>query len=599
MNVHTKCLILPSLYRDSVVLMQISHALQSQPGVQQAGVMMGAVQNLQLLREAGLLAPQAEQAGPNDLIICVQADDPATAEAALQHAKALSTQTSRQPEEAAETAPRTLATALRRMPDANLACISVPGQYAHREAMRALQSGLHVFLFSDQVDLESEQELKQVAAQQGLLVMGPDCGTAILRGAPLGFANQLKKGPVGLLSASGTGLQQVACLLAQQGIGVSHAIGVGGRDLHHQLGAPSMRAALQALAQDPHTQVIVLISKPPDASVAHCLAKEAKATGKPCVLALIGWAEPFAPTDKLYCVSTLEAAALTAARLASGAAPWSMQALPPEHLQTQIAAAQANLRAEQHSLVGLYCGGTLAAEALWLLRQAGLSVYSNLDDTYQAGNSPQHVIVDLGADMFTRGRPHPMIDPQVRTQQLLALLAKPRVAVVLCDVMLGWGSHAAPGVALASAWQTFMQQLSKQQRQVIGIATLCGTADDPQNMADQCQALQAQGFLIADSNAQAVRLAAAILGIPLQTTDTTDVIATDNVASRTPPLDNATPAMPAHLPALLADGPKVINLGLEQFATQLKTCGVPVLHVDWRPPAAGDRRLTAMLERLR
>ncbi|MCZ6873990.1 MAG: hypothetical protein O7G88_10750, partial [bacterium] len=425
------------------------------------------------------------------------------------------------------------------------------------------------------------------------------CGTAILQGAPLGFANQLKTGPVGLISASGTGLQQVACLLAQRGIGVSHAIGVGGRDLHHQLGAPSMRAALQALAHDQHTQVIVLISKPPDTAVAHCLAKEAKATGKPCVLALIGWAEPFASVDGLYCVSTLEAAALTATQLANGASLCSAQTLPTTHWRRQIAAARANLQAGQHSLVGLYCGGTLATEALWLLRHFGLSVRSNLDNTYQVGDSKQNVILDLGAEMFTRGRPHPMIDPQVRDQQLLALVEQPSVAVVLCDVMLGWGSHAAPGVTLAAAWQEFRQHLSRHQRQAIGIATLCGTADDPQDMAYQCQVLQEQGFLIAESNAQAARLAAAILGIPWQAMHTTAVVATDNVASSTPPLDNATPDIPSHLPALLADGPKVINLGLEQFATQLETSGVPVLHVDWRPPAAGDRRLAEMLERLR
>ncbi|WP_089717956.1 hypothetical protein [Candidatus Entotheonella palauensis] len=234
MSMHTQCLILPSLYRDSVVLMQLSRSLESQPHVHQAAVMMGTPQNRDLLREAGLLTPDAEASGANDLLICVQADSPETADAALQHARELCLQHQVQRDEAGETAPRTLATALRRMPDANLACISVPGQYAYREARRALEQGLHVFLFSDHVDLDAEIELKQLASQHGLLVMGPDCGTAMVRGMPLGFANQWPNGPVGLIAASGTGLQQVSCLLAHQGVGISHAIGVGGRDLHRE-----------------------------------------------------------------------------------------------------------------------------------------------------------------------------------------------------------------------------------------------------------------------------------------------------------------------------------------------------------------------------
>lgn len=599
MSVPARCLVVPGLYRDSVALMQMSHTLQSQPGVRQAAVMMGAVQNLDLLRDAGLLTQEAEGAGPNDLIICVQADDQATAEAALQHAETLCMQASVQHGEATETAPRTLATALRRMPDANLVCISVPGQYARREAMRALQNGLHVFLFSDHVDLESECELKQLAARQGLLVMGPDCGTAVLRGAPLGFANQLEQGPVGLISASGTGLQQVACLLAQRGIGVSHAIGVGGRDLHHRLGAPSMRAALQTLAYDPSTQVIVLISKPPDAAVAGRLVAEAKATGKPCVLALIGLPEPFAPPGGLYTASTLEAAALMVAHLVNGESLSPAQLLLSCHWQTQIEAARANLLADQHRIVGLYTGGTLAAEALWLLRQVGLSVHSNLDGTYHADRASQNTILDLGAEMFTSGRPHPMIDPEVRHQELLTLVDHPDIAVIICDVMLGWGSHAAPGVALATIWREFNRRLSKHQRQVIGIATVCGTVNDPQDMASQCQVLREAGFLIADSNAQAVRLATTMLGIPSESLATSAVPATEVSVSAMPPADGAIPGIPSHLPELLAVGPKVINLGLEQFAAQLKACGVPVLHVDWQPPASGDRRLAEMLERLR
>src|SRR2546425_11372051 len=234
-------------------------------------------------------------------------------------------------------APRTLETALRRLPDANLACISVPGEYAVHEARKALQHGLHVFLFSDHVDLEAEVALKNLAAQQGLLVMGPDCGTAILNGVPLGFANHLPRGPVGLIAASGTGLQQVSCLLAHQGIGVSQAIGVGGRDLHERIGGHSMRAALQALAQDPDTRVLVLIAKPPAARVAARLAREAAQTGKPCVLAFVGATALAAVPGGVYPAATLEEAALLAGALACGTPlPTEQTALSASH----VAAAQ-------------------------------------------------------------------------------------------------------------------------------------------------------------------------------------------------------------------------------------------------------------------
>src|SRR5262252_1877038 len=269
MQMHVRCLVLFSTYRDSVWLMHLSHTLEDLPGVQRVAVMMGTPHNKALLQQARLLTAEGEVGKADDLLVCVQAETPAAATARV-------TQQQARPGTAREAAPRTLETALRRLPDANLACISVPGEYAVQEARKALHHGLHVFLFSAHVDLEAEVELKSLAAQQGLLMMGPDCGTAVLNGVPLGFANHLPRGPVGLIAASGTGLQQVSCLLARQGIGVSQAIGVGGRDVHERVGGHSMRAALQALAQDPDTRVLVLIAKPPAAHVAARLTQDAE-----------------------------------------------------------------------------------------------------------------------------------------------------------------------------------------------------------------------------------------------------------------------------------------------------------------------------------
>jgi FdrA protein len=247
---------------------------------------------------------------------------------------------------------------------------------------------------------------------------------------------------------------------------------------------------------------------------------------------------------------------------------------------------------------GLYCGGTLAAEAHWLLRRVLDAVDSNLDGSYQAGHANRHAVLDLGAEAFTRGRPHPMIDPEARRQHLLRLAEHPGVAVVLCDVILGWGAHEAPGVALAAAWQELRARLGPLGRQIIGIATVCGAPDDPQNYASQCRVLKDHGFILAESNAQAVRLAAHIVGAaadPATLSDDTEPPARQPEGSGA---ITTTPPVPSQLPSLLREGPRVINLGLEAFAAPLRACGAPVLHVDWQPPAGGNAHLASMLERL-
>jgi FdrA protein len=600
MQTHVRCLVLFSTYRDSVWLMHLSHTLEGLPGVQQVAVMMGTPHNKAILQQAGLLTAEGEAGGPNDLLICVQAETPGVAAEALRQATARMTPQQGQETTARVAAPRTLETALRRLPDANLACISVPGAYAVHEARKALQHGLHVFLFSAHVDLAAEVALKKLAAQQGLLVMGPDCGTAVLNGVPLGFANRLPRGPVGIIAASGTGLQQVSCLLACQGVGVSQAIGVGGRDVHERIGGYSMRAALQALAQDTDTQVLVLIAKPPAASVAAQLAREAAQAGKPCVLAFVGDTALPAVSEGVYPATTLEEAALLAGALARGTPlPMESVALPA----SGVAAAQAarmGLQPGQRLVHALYCGGTLAHEALGLLRQALGNVISNLDDTWGAAPKSTHAVLDLGAEEFTQGRPHPMIDPSARQQYLIEAAGHPEVAVVLVDVMLGWGAHADPAGVLAAAWQETQAVAGAAGRALVGIAHVCGAPDDPQGFEQQCQILREHGLLLADSNAQAVRLAAAVLGVHAQTSPAQRLVASITPGAAALPQEQPPRAsLPAHLPELLMTGPRVVNLGLELFATQLAAHGAPVVHVDWRPPAGGDTRLAGLLERLR
>jgi FdrA protein len=357
-----------------------------------------------------------------------------------------------------------------------------------------------------------------------------------------------------------------------------------------------MRAALQALANDAETQVIGLIAKPPDAAVAACLVREAAQTGKPCVLALLG-AKPWSiPAPTIHYATTLEDAANLAGALARGH-PWSVGTAAEFPLGASVAAARAALPSGARMIRALYCGGTLAYEALWLLRQACGKVDSNLDGSLATTGAVGHAVLDLGAEEFTSGRPHPMIDPSVRRQQLLAIAQQPEVAVVLCDVVLGWGAHPDPAGALAEVWQEVQQHVQTAGRHLVGVASVCGTSYDPQGYDRQCQTLREHGFLLAESNAQAVRLATAVVSADR------DRVPLRGSAEAALPAVSATEVLsavdfPTHLPAIFATGPRVINLGLERFATQLIACGVPVVQVDWRPPAGGDVALLRVLESL-
>lgn len=594
-----RCLVLGSIYRDSVELMKLSVALEELAGVQRAAVMMGTAHNKGILREIGLLTPEGEPADVNDLLICVQAETPEVIDQVVREAKRRLAHHRTETDDGGEMAPRTLETAIERMPSANLACISVPGQYAGNEARKALQKGLHVFLFSDHVDLELEAELKQLATHQGLLLMGPECGTAILSGVPLGFANQVPRGPVGLVSASGTGLQQVTCILAQQGIGVSQAFGVGGRDLHKHIGGQSIGAALQALSADKDTRVIMLISKAPQAEAAGRLIREAAGLGKPCVLALLGTEFKFNSADRLHYAATLEHAALIAVALIRGdPVPSEPRDDLPQRFPS-IETFRAKLQPRQQIIQGLYCGGTLAYEALGLLRRSLEKVDSNLDGTFCASNETGHVVLDLGAEEFTSGRPHPMIDPQLRNRLIVDIAHRPELAVVLCDVILGWGSHPDPALALARAWNEAKKKALAQGRHMLCIAAVCGTPEDPQGYDEQCRILRENDIIPADNNAQAVRMAMAIGGVRTKLQNPVSAAEGSKLQPASHDRDYRMPQLPAHLPDLLVTGPKVINVGLELFADQLLARGVPVVHVDWRPPAGGDSRLVSILQRLR
>lgn len=499
-------------YYDSVRLMALSGQLEALPGVRRAAAMMGTAANRELLCEAHLLSPaDATSIRPDDLVIAVQAETADAAEAALAAAERLlaSTETGAGLSAVgAPEAPRTIEAACQRFPEANLALISVPGPYAHYEAKQALRRGLHVLLFSDNVSLEAEIDLKHLARAKGLLLMGPDCGTVYLGGVGLGFANVVRRGPIGVVAASGTGLQAVATLVHRAGLGLSHGIGVGGRDLSDAVAGLSTFQALDALAADPDTAVIVIVSKPPGPRTATALYARLPRLGKPVVTCLLGADPAPARAAGAMPAATLDEAAHAAVRLAGGTVPAAEDASEPQLEGPRFAPGQRYVR-------GLFSGGTLAHEAALVLHQRLGPVWSNLGG--DAGptladprGSREHTVVDLGADEFTRGRPHPMIDPRERLTRLHQEAADPSVAVLLLDVVLGRAAHADPAGALAAAIAAARARAEAEGRGLPVVAWVCGTEEDPQRLSAQEARLASAGVWCCPTNAAAARLAASL-----------------------------------------------------------------------------------------
>jgi FdrA protein len=447
-------------YLDSVVLMRLSRRLAALPGIEGAALMIGSPSNKGLLREAGLLAAEGEQAGANDLVIAVRASDEKAARQALESSLNLVETKEGIPAEFART--KTLAGALETLPQANLALISVPGDFAAAEARKALEHGLHALVFSSGVPLEEERSLKRLALDKGLLLMGPDCGTALIGGTPLAFANVVPRGNIGIVSASGTGLQEVSCLIARMGAGVSHGIGVGGRDLDERVGALSTLAAIDALERDAGTKTIVLISKPPAPPVAEQVLERLARCAKRSVACFLGIEKP-----------GLARTLLEAAEMAIGKKLEAEKFEKPPTLKGTL-------------VRGLYCGGTLCSEAEFIFKRLGLNA---------------HRFIDLGDDRYTRSRPHPMIDPELRNDHLAAALVDPAVGAILVDVVLGYGSHPDPAGVLVR------EKLSEK----LVVASVTGTEEDPQVRSRQVARLRQAGVLVAPSNAHAAELAASLV----------------------------------------------------------------------------------------
>ncbi len=553
--------------------MQLQRSLAGLPGVMDAGVIMGTEANKELLSHIGLLTNEVANAKPDDLVLVVRGEDEATTAAALGKVDELLTR--KKSSGSAEHRPQSLESAIEELPNAEWVLISVAGRYAAGVARDALRRGKHVFLFSDNVSVEDEIALKQMSSEKGLLVMGPDCGTAIVRGMGLGFANKVRQGPIGVVAAAGTGLQQVTSRIHQMGGGVTHGIGTGGRDLSEKVGAVTFKQGIEVLSRDPETQVIVLVSKPPAPKVAEDVLLAARKAGKPVVVNFIGRPPVARQIDNLYFAGSLDEAAQIAVDLSKNPPAPEKLGIEPEC----FAASQRYFR-------GLFSGGTLAYEAQYILEGYLPKVLANapLHKENKLPNSlvsQEHTIVDLGEDEFTVGRLHPMMDNELRVRRLLEEGSDPSVAVIMLDVVIGFGSHLDPASELAPAIAKAKKFAADAGRYLEVVAVVTGTDEDPQNLDSQISQLKAAGAWVSTSNEAVVRYAGRIVKA-INEQDMPEGVQVKGVdlASLQKPL-------------------AAINIGLESFYENLKLQNVPTVQVDWRPPAGGNEKLMGILERMK
>ncbi len=505
--------VLPNRYFDSVFLMQVAQRITAEEGIQQAAALMATDNNKRLLAGLGFIGPEIDSASPTDLVVAIEAVEQDQLEKVLADADAWLV---RPPIEFGMRQTSTLAEALTRLPTANLVVISVPGRFAAREAEDALKAGKNVFLFSSNVSLEQEVHLKRIARKKELLLMGPDCGTSIVAGIGIGFANIVRRGTIGAVGVAGTGLQEFTSLVHRCGAGISHALGTGGRDLSDSVRGLTTLVALETLEADEETRVIALIAKPPGRTTMEQLVPRLRASSKTIVACLLGEESVvIQPGENLHEASTIDEAVRVAVELGKGSIPKGMF-IPQAQLRIQAAEEQALLNNRQRFLRGLFAGGTLCYQAQLVLRSHGLKAHSNaplpgmmrLDNVQQ---SLKHTVIDMGDETYTISRPHPMIDATYRRQRILAEAEDPQVGVLLLDFVLGYNAAADPVGDLLPAIVEARSIAAKRGDHLCFVASVCGTEDDPQDLAAQEEALRHAGVVVMPTSAQAAELAAQIV----------------------------------------------------------------------------------------
>lgn len=497
----TKTLMKKNTYFDSVSLMALTSKANNIEGIKQVNISMGTSMNKDVLKNVGMYSPELEEAKPGDLMIVIDYDENMNMDELLKKVEDVMIRKS-DANQTQDDKYFSIEAVAKNHKEAGIAIVSVPGVYATRVSRKALRQGLNVMIFSDNISLEDEISLKQEAHEKGLLVMGPDCGTSIINGKGLCFANAVRKGSIGVVAASGTGAQEVSVRVHDFGGGISHLIGTGGRDLSKEVGGIMMIDGIRALQNDPSTEVIILISKPPAKEVAQRIYSEVTKSKKPVVICFIGGDQAEIEASNAIFAKTTKQAALKAVVL-SGVIEESIN----KHSLNLplIEEVKQKLSLEQKYIRGLFCGGTICEEVSSLVREKYDNVYTNIskDPAHRLdsqNNSKEHTFIDFGDDSFTQGKPHPMIDPSLRIDRIIKEARDSEVGVIVLDMILGYGAHKDPVEVTLPAIKEAKAIAKKEGRNIEILVFVLGTELDPQDMNSQVEKLMKEGVIIASSS---------------------------------------------------------------------------------------------------
>ena len=573
--------ILKNNYQDSINLMLLTNTINDLDGVTMSQIMMGTDANKDILNNTGLLTPEAEAASPNDMMIVVDSEDEQIMEEVLPAIDTFLADLSAKGDDKEKPAAASWQEALTALPDANVALFSIPGEYGAAEMEKALKNGLHVFSFTDNVAIEDEVRLKKLAHEKGLLMMGPDCGTGIISSIPIAFTNVVSPGNIGVVGASGTGIQEVTTIIDRLGGGVVHAIGTGGRELSDKVGAITVKDAIVALENHEPTDVICVISKPPAKEVRDEVVQLLQSISKPVVAIFLG-EKPEAHEGKVYLAHTLEETAQIAVDLANEEAV-------KRNYFTKLDKPNVSTLDKDKVVKGLYSGGTLAAEAGMLISEA-LNLEGLVKQEGYILHSHGYDVIDLGDDIYTQGKPHPMIDPEVRIQKIEEYAEDEQTGIILFDVVLGYGAHEDMVGALLPAIEAAQTTAKTAGRDLYFVATVCGTTKDPQNYQDAVDRLKAAGVYVAESNAKAVQLALLLKGVEMSEADK----AVEDYTGTT--ID--VPTVSEQVMELLTTKPRIINVGLQSFNESILQYGGQTEQFNWRPRASGNKKMIRILDAL-
>ena len=585
-----KTVIKKGSYHDSVILMLLTNQISTIEGVNKVSIMMGTPANKDIYEQSGLATPELAEAGANDLVIVADVDDEAllgTIENEMEEFfKKQSTVSNG--EKAAESV-KSWDKALEKLPEANLAVISIPGEYAALEADRALDEGLNVFMFSDNVSIEDEKALKTKAHEKGLAVMGPDCGTGIIQGVPIAFTNNVEKGSIGIIGASGTGIQELTTIIDRLGEGVTNAIGIGGRDLNASIGGITMLDMIDAMEEDDSVKVVIIVSKPPAKEVRDTISERLASFSKPVVTLFVG-EKPEYHEENFYHTYTLDEAARLAVSLVRG------QKVP--EATVDVDKSQFFKAEENKTIKAYYSGGTLANEAAMLIKDA-------LDVKEPPVDIDGYMLqLDGNVVAYTKGKPHPMIDPEKRIECMESAVDDESTGAILLDIMLGYGSHEDMAGALLPSILRLRKKAEDAGRKVFFVATVCGTRKDYQGYDEAVKKLQDAGVIVCENNKLACRTAIQAIGRDFSEPEKEirkkeSTGESKNGEAGADFTKNGKQKVSQQLRVLLSEKPRIINIGLKSFAEVVKEFGCEVVQYDWMPPAGGKIELIKTLNFLR